>query len=91
MGTNGLIRDSVMLGIWLWCCWNFPLREIFHANLNTAIPLPEIYVTFKVMSISTIEIASFRFPRNFDITNVSHFLIAHSKKFLPKIEKNEEK
>ena len=65
----------------------FPLKKIFCANLNTAIPLPEMYVTFKVISVSTIEIASFRFPRNFNITNVSHFLIAHSKKFLPKIEK----
>ena len=35
---------------------NFLLREIFRGNLNEAISLIEIEVTFKVISISAIEI-----------------------------------
>ena len=41
---------------------SFLQKKIFCRNLNEAISLAEIDVTLKVMSISTNEIALFRFP-----------------------------
>ena len=41
---------------------NLLLRKIFRENLNEAMLLVEIDVTFKVTSISANETASFRFP-----------------------------
>ena len=43
---------------------NFLLRKIFRGNLNEANSLAEIDFDVKVQSISTSEIASFRFPPN---------------------------
>ena len=40
---------------------NFLLRKIIRRNLNEAVSLAEINVDLKVTSISTSEIASFRF------------------------------
>ena len=40
---------------------NFLVRKIIRRNLNEAVSLAEINVTLKVTSISTSEIASFRF------------------------------
>ena len=40
---------------------NFLLRKIIRRNLNEAVSLAEINVALKVTSISTSEIASFRF------------------------------
>ena len=40
---------------------NFLVRKIIRGNLNEAVSLAEINVTLKVTSISTSEIASFRF------------------------------
>ena len=42
---------------------NFPLGKIFREVLNKAISLVESDINVKVTSISTIEIASFRFPQ----------------------------
>ena len=43
---------------------NFPVRKIIRRNLNEAVSLAEISVALKVTSISTSEIASFRFLQN---------------------------
>ena len=43
---------------------NFLVRKIIRRNLNEAVSLAEINVTLKVTSISTSEIASFRFLQN---------------------------
>ena len=49
------------------------LRKIFRGNLNKAISLREIHVTFKVTSTSVNEIVSFRFSRNiFFIKQIDH-------------------
>ena len=42
---------------------SFLLQKILHGNLNVAITLTEIDVTFKVSSTSANEIPSFRFPQ----------------------------
>ena len=42
---------------------NFPLGKIFREVLNKAISLVESDINVKVTSISTNEIASFRFPQ----------------------------
>ena len=63
---------------------NFLLREIFRGDLNEAISLFEIDVTFKVVSSSANQIASFRFPRYISLERKLTIMSSFNTRFIQK-------
>ena len=68
---------------------NFLLKKIFRGNLSEVISLTEIDVTFKVVSNSTDEIASFRFPRKIFLQRKSTITLntENQREYLPAIDR----